>query len=378
MQARAQGEQLRPQATVRAEFAPGRTATLPQSNRVASRSMSASWRPRSSVAALPQSNVPDGESDPAGAWESRQPALMMRRVPVPTKRTAARKRMLAAVSRQRLALAIDRVPLAGLIVLFAYTDLVIAGFTVAAAYPGLLAAAPWTAMFHGASFGSLAQVQIWIGWLLLAGVLTRQAGMRWLPTFGVLFAIGFIGEVIVSESGIPFGRYHYTAALGTRWFGVPVVIPLSWYCLAIPSFAIACRVAPDRVLLRVLTGSLILLACYIALESAMSRATLHWTWPAGEPFSTPSLNLLGWYMIGLLLLATLTALRAEAWIARLPARWPEAFYAINLLLPIGMCAATRQWGAVAATLTAIGGAAIIARAVASGAPARAMVAQGVQ
>jgi hypothetical protein len=64
----------------------------------------------------------------------------------------------------------------------------------------------------------------------------------------------------------------------------------------------------------------------------------------------PWLNLVGWYVTGVVLMAVFAALRVETWTSRIGARWWAGYYSANLLLPLGMCAAAGMWGAVLATL----------------------------
>src|SRR5262249_61064481 len=95
------------------------------------------------------------------------------------------------------------------------------------------------------------------------------------------------GEFGGSAAGIPFGPYRYTDALGLKWFGhVPVLIPASWFMMALPSFALAsrcCSVGRD-VIGRVALGSFILLSWDFALDPAMSVATKYWVWGAAGPY----------------------------------------------------------------------------------------------
>ncbi|MFI5421371.1 MAG: carotenoid biosynthesis protein, partial [Nitrososphaerales archaeon] len=51
--------------------------------------------------------------------------------------------------------------------------------------------------------------------------------------------IGFLAEVLGTNSGFPFGKYYYTDFLGEKAFGVPVVVPLVWFVIAYIAFSIA-------------------------------------------------------------------------------------------------------------------------------------------
>jgi putative membrane protein len=265
-----------------------------------------------------------------------------------------------------------RLPNAGLIALYAFTAVALLGYATFGLHPMLLARFPEVARFYGIAFQFFAQAQIYIAFAVLAGVLALYAGTRWIAAFGALYLLSLGSELLGTGVGIPFGEYHYTEALGPRWFGhVPVVIPLSWFFMALPSYAAARAALPDRPVARVLVASFILLSWDLALDPAMSHATAYWVW--GQPgayYGMPWLNLFGWYVTGLVLMATLAAMKADGWLAAVPLRWMLAFYGANLLLPIGMSAAAGLWGAVAATLGALAGAALLARALARRGEAR--------
>lgn len=256
---------------------------------------------------------------------------------------------------------------AGLIALYAFSLLAIVGYATFGLNPGLLAHFPAAAGFYGVSFQFFAQAQIWLAGAVLAFFLFRHVGWRWLPAFAALYLISLGSEMLGTTAGIPFGEYRYTDALGMMWFEhVPILIPLSWFFMALPSYAIARAALPERPVGRIVMASLILLGWDLALDPAMSRATAYWVWAEpGSYYGMPWLNLFGWYVTGLALMGALALLRAERWISALPLRWLVAFYGANLLLPVGMSAAAGLWGAVAATLVVLGTAAMLARALAS-------------
>lgn len=268
--------------------------------------------------------------------------------------------------------ALARLPGAGLVALYAFTAFALIGYATFGLHPALLVLFPQFARFYGIAFQFFAQAQIYIAFAVIAAVLALYAGARWVAAFVALYVLSLSSELLGTGAGIPFGEYHYTAALGPRWFGrVPVVIPLSWFFMAVPSYAAARAAFPARPLARVMMASLILLSWDLALDPAMSHATRYWVWgETGAYYGMPWLNLFGWYVTGLVLMAALALLRSDAWVAAVPLRWMLAFYGANLLLPVGMSAAAGLWGAVAATAAALGGAAVLARALGRRAEAR--------
>ena len=134
--------------------------------------------------------------------------------------------------------------------------------------------------------------------------------------------------------------------------------------MALPSYALAGTTArsalPRRLSIadeawRVAVGSLLLLTWDLSLDPAMSNATKYWVWGSeGSYYGMPLLNLFGWYVTGVALMTALSALRADSGLRFLPKRWLGAFYALNLVLPIGMSVASGMWGAAAVTLASLG------------------------
>ena len=246
---------------------------------------------------------------------------------------------------------------AGLWALCAFTAFTVLGYATFGLHPQLLVRVPQVAGLYGIAFRFFAVGHVLIAGAVLVLFLSLYAGRRWLAAFAALYAISLTSELLGTSLGIPFGEYSYTPLLGIKWFNlVPLVIPLSWFFMALPSYAMALRALPEPGAAgkRVLLASLILVSWDLALDPAMSHATKYWEWgEAGPYYGMPLLNLLGWYVTGLLLMGALAALRSEAWIRELPHRWLAGFYLANLALPLGMSVAAGLWGAVAGTLVAL-------------------------
>jgi uncharacterized membrane protein len=246
---------------------------------------------------------------------------------------------------------------AGLWALCAFTAFTVLGYATFGLHPQLLVRVPQVAGLYGIAFRFFAVGHVLIAGAVLVLFLSLYAGRRWLAAFATLYAISLASELLGTSMGIPFGEYSYTPLLGIKWFNlVPLVIPLSWFFMALPSYALALRALPDagQTARRVLLASLVLVSWDLALDPAMSHATKYWEWgEAGPYYGMPLLNLLGWYVTGLLLMGALAALRSEGWIRDLPHRWLAGFYLANLALPLGMSVAAGLWGAVAGTLIAL-------------------------
>ena len=244
-----------------------------------------------------------------------------------------------------------------LAVIYAVSAASLVGFAAFGLHPERVAHAPGAAAVYGWMLLLAPRMQIVLAFGGLALFLTRRVGTRWITAFVALYLLSLASELAGTTVGLPFGPYRYTAGLGLKWLGhVPVLIPLSWFFMALASYAIArCRY-PDRAHLvrRTLVGALVLLSWDLALDPAMSLVTQYWVWGTnGLYYGMPLLNLVGWYATGVGLMIALVLLRADEWIARLPTGWLVAFYGANLLLPLGMGVAAGLWGAVAATVAAL-------------------------
>jgi uncharacterized membrane protein len=246
----------------------------------------------------------------------------------------------------------------GLGALYTFTAVAVLGYAVFGVDPSRLVGMPaWTVGFYARSFGFFALGHVWLAMAVLAAVLWLRAGARWLVPFALMYAISLASELAGTTWGIPFGTYRYSDLLAPMWLDrVPVVIPMSWFFMAVPSYALAAA-AGLRPALRIAAASLVLLGWDLALDPAMSYATRYWLWGESGPYyGMPWLNLFGWYVTGVALAAVLAWRGAEQWTSRISPGWWLAFYGANLLLPLGMCAAAGLWGAVLATLVVLGAA----------------------
>jgi uncharacterized membrane protein len=265
---------------------------------------------------------------------------------------------MASTASDKISRNVDR---AGLGALYVIAIASVAGFGVFRAWPHLLATIPNAAATYPLAFAFFPRAQIIAAFVVLAMYLANRVGARWVGAFLVVYGISLASELAGTTVGLPFGAYRYTEALGAKWFGhVPLLIPVSWFLMALPSFALAAAADASSShggsrARRVVIGSLILLAWDLALDPAMSAATAFWVW--GEPgayYGMPWLNLFGWFVTGVALMIALVAVGADRWTPRLSAKWLIAFYGANLAVPVGLAAVAGMWLALLATLIALG------------------------
>jgi uncharacterized membrane protein len=134
----------------------------------------------------------------------------------------------------------------------------------------------------------------------------------------VVTAVAF--EAVGLATGVPYGRYSYSDALGPTLFGVPFLVPLAWLMMAWPSWVLADRLARPvrprrRPLVRVAVAAGIFAAWDVVLDPQMVQAG-YWTWAHPEPGlpgidTVPLTNLAGWLLAGAVLMALLDRLVAR-------------------------------------------------------------------
>jgi uncharacterized membrane protein len=248
--------------------------------------------------------------------------------------------------------------------LFVVTALAAAGYAVFALHPEQLAAAPSAAAVYGQALRLFPPGHIVAGVVVLGVVLARRAGTAWVPAAGALYLLSLASELLGTTVGLPFGPYRYGDGLGIKWFDhVPVLVPASWFMMALPSFALATRWVTTHRAWRLVAAAGLLVSWDLALDPAMSRLMPYWVWESDGPYyGMPLLNLVGWYVTGFALMAALALLKVDRWLHRVPTPALFSVYSANLALPVVMAAAAGLWPAAALAVLPIAFAATAARA----------------
>ena len=248
--------------------------------------------------------------------------------------------------------------------LWAVTLAGVVGFAVFGTNPAMLARYPEAMPVYAAMYRWMPIGQVVLSFVVVMVLLRAGAGFVWLPAFVLTYAASLASELIGTTWGVPFGEYGYTSGLGPMWLGrVPLVIPLSWFYMAVASYALvlaaqsyATPLAPARSFWsRVLPAAALLTAWDLSLDPAMSAATTFWWWGEDGPYyGMPLLNVAGWFVTSVVLMAALRMTAADRWLGDVPTTWMAWFYGANLCLAMGMAAAAGMWGALIATAVAIG------------------------
>jgi bisanhydrobacterioruberin hydratase len=121
----------------------------------------------------------------------------------------------------------------------------------------------------------------------------RSAAIRFGLLAPALFAVEWIGV----HTGVPFGMYRYTHALGVLVCGVPLAIPFAWYATVVNSRYIARALPGDgrrrsRAWTALLAGVLTV-ALDLLLEPTASLVQEYWIW---ERAVAPFENYLSWFL----------------------------------------------------------------------------------
>jgi putative membrane protein len=259
----------------------------------------------------------------------------------------------------------DRWERRALVGLLVFTIVAAGAYWNFALHPDRIPGTPVAMKLFAASFPLFARLHIVLAAMVFGYVLTRRLGARWLGALAVVYGLSFLAEHVGTGYGFPFGPYGYSDLLGPKLGGrVPVLIPLSWFLMALPVWVVARRVHPGSRVRRIALGAFLLTVWDLALDPAMSFLTSYWRWQApGRYYGMPWTNLVGWYAVGLVIIAALDALAARVRFELLDARWSAAYYGVVLLMPVGMIVAAGLWPAVAATAVGVGSGVLLTRGI---------------
>jgi putative membrane protein len=179
-----------------------------------------------------------------------------------------------------------------------------------------------TAIAYPLTDGSARDVVSWSIVLLGSGVsVTHAALSRGLRTgLGVLALVAGVAvlvEALGLATGVPYGEYSYSDALGPTLLGVPFLVPLAWLLMAWPSWVLAARLtrgvrAARRRPARVLVAAYVFAAWDVVLDPQLVQAG-YWRWAHPQPGlpgidTVPLTNAAGWLLAGLLLMTLLDVL----------------------------------------------------------------------
>lgn len=135
--------------------------------------------------------------------------------------------------------------------------------------------------------------------------------------FGISVAVSWSYEHVGVETGLIYGAYHYTDALGLKLGHVPIIIPIAWFMMIYPSYIIANLIGSGRqmmtrdkknnnnnpiTLVQILwlsfLSAVIMTAWDLVVDPYLSGPTERaWIWEdGGQYFGVPLHNFGGWLL----------------------------------------------------------------------------------
>lgn len=135
--------------------------------------------------------------------------------------------------------------------------------------------------------------------------------------FGITVAVSWSYEHVGVETGLIYGAYHYTDALGLKLGHVPIIIPIAWFMMIYPSYIIANLIGSGRqmmtrdkknnnnnpiTLVQILwlsfLSAVIMTAWDLVVDPYLSGPTERaWIWEdGGQYFGVPLHNFGGWLL----------------------------------------------------------------------------------
>ncbi|HQK94104.1 MAG TPA: carotenoid biosynthesis protein [Armatimonadota bacterium] len=193
--------------------------------------------------------------------------------------------------------------------------------------------------------GVVAQISILLGVLAALALMVASQGLR--PALFLLGSSTLVGggsEWLSLTTGLPFGRYSYTALLGPMlWGGLPALIPLAWFTLCASALLLGHRLV-DRPVLVVAGAALLVTLHDLVLDPAMTTGLAAWQWhDGGAYYGIPLTNFLAWSAVSALIVAVF-GLFHRNW---RPDVAPHALqlYLVQGLLPAGLALVYGRGGA---------------------------------
>jgi putative membrane protein len=204
---------------------------------------------------------------------------------------------------------------------------------------------PWVSL---PGLGNIGFTLIFVLFALLHCVALE--GLRRTAVFFLISAVvSYCMEEVGVRTGLIYGAYHYSNALGAKLGHVPVLIPLAWFMMIYPSWMVA-RAMVKNLSVDSISGltataaiaALVMTAWDVVMDPGMSAAG-NWIWEhGGSYFGVPLRNYFGWllttfivyWLAGQLWKSTRTVTPATKIFAALPVI-VYAFFALRYIVAAG-------------------------------------------
>lgn len=130
-----------------------------------------------------------------------------------------------------------------------------------------------------------------------AGTYGHCRGLKSLFTlFLATFILGYLAELLGTQTGFPFGDYEYGPALGPQLWEVPVIIGVNWFLMVSSSGFLAKKLVKPS-WLQVLLAAALMTLTDLAIEPVAPLLD-YWYWAEGQ---APLLNYAGWLAVSILM-----------------------------------------------------------------------------
>jgi putative membrane protein len=163
-------------------------------------------------------------------------------------------------------------------------------------------------LVDGGSRVTLVVLTVVLGFAASVGHAAATRGWRVATAMTAVTAGGGLAvEAVGVATGFPFVAYTYTAALGPRLLGVPLVVPLAWTWMAWPAWVAAAHLVRARAA-RVGVGALGLATWDLFLDPQMVAAG-YWRWSTVD---IPLRNYVAWLVVAAAMMVALDRLAGRS------------------------------------------------------------------
>ena len=188
--------------------------------------------------------------------------------------------------------------------------------------------------------------------LILQGVivglwLAQAGGLRGGVAAIAILVLSYLVEFVGVRTGMPFGRYTYTPALGLQLGGaVPLAIPFAWL-LVVPG-ALMAAAPTRRAAVVVPLAALLALLLDLLIEPVAAHVAAYWRWSEpGAYYGVPAANFVAWGCTAFVLVGMLHLLVPDLYSSPRMSRLPAWLFVLNALQFTLVDAAYGFWWAAA-------------------------------
>ncbi len=148
--------------------------------------------------------------------------------------------------------------------------------------------------YSSAFFVSLTPFALLLSFFFLL-VFHKKFDFKHLWVFLTIFIVGFLVEMIGTNTGLIFGNYRYGPTLGISLWNTPLMIGLNWVMVIYLTASIISKLKLSKPL-TVLAASLLTVGYDLVLEQIAPKMMM-WTW---EGDIIPFKNYVAWFVLSLI------------------------------------------------------------------------------